>query len=73
MQACEFICVSAVQAQAVFDVNTQRAAEQRERECSKVRARDVLSSYEIRVSAVLLQLRAELAERQFGHVKQNIN
>lgn len=72
MRACEFICVSPVQAQAVFDVNTQKAAEQREREC-KVRARDGLSSYEIRVSAVLSHLKAELAEWRFGHVKQSIN
>lgn len=56
----------------MFDVNTQEAAEQREREC-KARARDVLSSYEIRVSAVLSHLKAELAERRFGHVEQSIN
>lgn len=66
------MCVPAVQAQAVFNVNTQKAAEQREREC-KVGARDVLSSYEIRVSAILSHLKAELAERRLGHVKQSIN
>lgn len=61
-----------VQARAVFDVNTQKAAEQRKREC-KVGAHDGLSSYEIRASAVLSHLKAELAERRSGHVKQSIN